>query len=70
MKNVPPIILILIVALTLISIAILSVQNATLVAIKFFGFQSIEMPLGVILAFCASLGAIITVILPTLFSRE
>lgn len=70
MKNLPPIILILIVALTLSAVAILSVQNATLVTINFFTFQSIGMPIGVILAFFASLGAIITVILPTLFSRE
>ena len=37
------------------AIAILAVQNATPVSLKFLQFQSIQMPVGVLLAF--SLGA-------------
>lgn len=38
------------------AIAILSVQNATAVAIQFLWFRTIELPLGVILAFGVSAG--------------
>jgi uncharacterized integral membrane protein len=37
-------------------IAILSVQNATAVSLKFLFFQSIQMPLGVLLAFAVMAG--------------
>lgn len=38
--------------------AILSVQNATPVALKFLGYESIKLPVGLVLAFGASVGAI------------
>jgi uncharacterized integral membrane protein len=40
------------------AIAILSVQNATLVSLRFLGWQSINLPFGVVLAFSAGAGAI------------
>ena len=53
----------LILAMWISGAAILSVQNATLVSLKFFTFQSIQMPVGVLLAFAAASGAIGTALL-------
>uniref|UniRef100_B8HNK8 Lipopolysaccharide assembly protein A domain-containing protein n=1 Tax=Cyanothece sp. (strain PCC 7425 / ATCC 29141) TaxID=395961 RepID=B8HNK8_CYAP4 len=48
------------------AIAIFSVQNATPVALKFLLFESIQMPLGVLLALIASLSLLVTLLLPLL----
>ncbi|MBW4620213.1 MAG: DUF1049 domain-containing protein [Cyanosarcina radialis HA8281-LM2] len=40
------------------AIAILSVQNATLISLRFLGWQSVNLPFGVVLAFGAGAGAI------------
>lgn len=50
----------LIPALWVIAIAIVSVQNATPVSLNFFGLRSIEIPLGVVLAFFAAASMVIT----------
>ncbi|MDA0672767.1 MAG: hypothetical protein O3C67_03555 [Cyanobacteria bacterium] len=50
-------------ALWIVAIAILSVQNATPVALRFLWFQSVELPLGVILSFCAAGAMVVTVAL-------
>lgn len=39
-------------------IALISVQNATPIALRFLTFQSVALPMGVILAFCATLGMV------------
>lgn len=39
-----------------VAIAIFSVQNATLVSLKFLGYESIKLPVGVVLAFGSGLG--------------
>lgn len=41
-----------------IAIAVLSVQNATPVSLKFLTFQSIQLPVGLVLAFSVGLGII------------
>jgi uncharacterized integral membrane protein len=47
------------------AIAILSVQNYTPVSLKFFTSQSIQIPFGIVLAFCAGAGMVgMTVIQP------
>ncbi|MBS9770465.1 MAG: DUF1049 domain-containing protein [Trichodesmium erythraeum GBRTRLIN201] len=70
-KLIPPIISSIILALWVSSIAILSVQNATPISLKFLSFQSIEIPIGVILSFSVSIGVIISsIILPSLFHLE
>lgn len=51
------------------AIAILAVQNATSVSLKFFTFESIQMPVGVVLAFSAGVGAIGGAIAPLFWSR-
>lgn len=40
----------------IIAIAIISVQNATPITLKFLTFESISIPVGLLLAFCICLG--------------
>ena len=51
--------LVVIPAVWIVAIAILSVQNATPVAVQFLGLKSVELPLGVVLSFCAAGGMLI-----------
>lgn len=46
----------LLLSLWISAIAILSVQNATPISLKFLLFESVEIPVGILLAFSASLG--------------
>lgn len=46
----------LLLSLWISAIAILSVQNATPVSLKFLLFESVQIPVGILLAFSASLG--------------
>jgi uncharacterized integral membrane protein len=48
----------LIVALWLGAIALLSVQNAQPVSLQFLGFQSVAVPLGLLLTFSVILGMV------------
>lgn len=63
MKIISPILACLIVAVIISAIAIISVQNATLVSIQFMRFQSVKLPVGVVLAFSVTIGLIFTAIL-------
>lgn len=47
-----------VVACWVMAIAILSVQNATPVSLKFLTYESIQLPVGLVLAFSAGLGLI------------
>ena len=49
-------VLALIPAVWVVVIAIIAVQNAAPVSIRLLNFQSIDMPFGVLLAFCAAAG--------------
>ena len=49
----------LIVGLWTIAVAILSVQNATAVSVQFLFFQSVQIPVGVVLAFAMGTGLLI-----------
>jgi uncharacterized integral membrane protein len=49
------------------AIAILSVQNYTAVSVKFLSFESIEMPVGIVLGFAVGLGLIGGAIAPWLW---
>ncbi len=62
-KFISPIISSIILALWISGIAILSVQNATPISLKFISLQSIPIPVGVILSFSVSIGVIISSIL-------
>ncbi|WP_338022455.1 LapA family protein [Argonema antarcticum] len=58
MKTIAYLLASLILAIWVLAIAIFSVQNATLVSLKFLGFESIQLPVGVVLAFCAGAGVV------------
>lgn len=53
-----------------VAIAIFSIQNIQGVSIKFLTFESITIPIGVLLAFCSALGMILGGLIPMLFSRS
>lgn len=46
------------------AIAILSIQNITPVSLKFLVFQTIQIPVGIVLAFSVGIGAIAGAIVP------
>ncbi len=58
MKNLANLLTSLVVAIWVVAIAIISVQNATPISLKFFTFESIQIPLGLVLAFSAGVGII------------
>jgi uncharacterized integral membrane protein len=51
-------------------IALISVQNASLVSLKFLFWQSIELPWGIVLAIAVATGFLIGGCLPILLSRK
>ncbi len=57
-------------ALWVVIIAILSVQNATPISLKFLAFRSVEVPFGVVLGFCAAGGMVVTAGLMTLLGND
>jgi uncharacterized integral membrane protein len=58
MKTIVNFVTSLILAVWVIAIAILSVQNYTPVSLRFLNLQSIQIPVGIVLAFCVGLGMI------------
>jgi len=67
MKTISNLLISVIVAVWVVAIAIISVQNATPVSLKFFTYQSIQIPFGLVLAFCAGVGLIGIAILQPLW---
>lgn len=57
-------------AVLVVAIAILSVQNATLVPIRFLAFTTVALPVGIWVAFALCLGMLGTAILLSLFSKK
>ena len=51
------------------AIAIFSIQNITLVSLRFLLWESIELPIGVLLSFCVGGGLLIGSLFP-LFSKR
>ncbi|MEO1690061.1 MAG: lipopolysaccharide assembly protein LapA domain-containing protein [Cyanobacteria bacterium J06631_6] len=60
----------LILAIMLVAIAIFSIQNIQNVSLQFLTFRSIDIPVGVLLAFCSAVGMVLGALLPILFSRR
>jgi len=58
MKSLTTLIISVILAVWIMTIAILSVQNASPITLKFLAYESIRLPVGVVLAFSAAAGAI------------
>lgn len=50
----------------IVSVSVFSIQNIQPVSIRFLFWQSITMPIGVLLAFCVGFGLIFGAILPIL----
>ncbi|MBD2777706.1 LapA family protein [Iningainema tapete] len=63
MKTLATLLTSIVVAVWVLAIAILSVQNAEPVSLKFLTFVSIQIPVGLLLAFCACVGIIGTALL-------
>lgn len=73
MKTLPILLISLIAAMWVGAIAILSVQNFTPVTLSLLAFQSVEIPLGLVLAFSVGVGmvgmAIIQLVLASSLQR-
>jgi uncharacterized integral membrane protein len=54
----------LMMALAVMGAALVSVQNATSISIQFLGWQSIELPVGVVLSASFAIGLLLAVALP------
>ncbi|MGF1461012.1 MAG: hypothetical protein ACFBSG_18535 [Leptolyngbyaceae cyanobacterium] len=59
----PKLFIVTISAVWIVAIAILSVQNATPVAVRFLGLKSVELPIGIVLSFGVAGGLVATAIL-------
>lgn len=67
MKNITNLLISVVIAVWVVAIAIISVQNATPVSLRFLGFQSIQIPAGLVLAFSAAVGLIGVAVLQPLW---
>lgn len=68
MKFIANLISSLIMASLIGAVAIFSIQNIQPVALQFFSFQSIQLPMGVLLAFCLGIGIILGSLISASFS--
>jgi uncharacterized integral membrane protein len=59
----------LMIALGFAAIAVFAVQNITPVSLRLFVFESIQLPVGILLAFCIGFGLILGAFLPLLWQR-
>ena len=60
----------LIVAAWISAIAVFSIQNIEAVSLKFLFWESIQFPIGVLLAFCAGVGFMMGSFIPLLWQRR
>ncbi|KAB8330221.1 LapA family protein [Scytonema tolypothrichoides VB-61278] len=58
MKTFANLLISIVIASWVLGVAILSVQNAEPVSLKLLTFQSIQIPVGIVLAFCAGVGIV------------
>ena len=68
MKPIANLLTSLVLGIWVMAIAILSVQNATLVSLKFLNFESIQLPVGLVLAFSAGVGIVGMALIQPLWS--
>ncbi|MBW4631675.1 MAG: LapA family protein [Iphinoe sp. HA4291-MV1] len=68
MKTFANLLISIVIALWVVGVAILSVQNVEPVSLRFLSFQSIQIPVGLVLAFCAGVGIIGIALLQPLWS--
>ncbi|MTJ48975.1 DUF1049 domain-containing protein [Dolichospermum sp. UHCC 0259] len=62
--------ILVIIAVWVVAIALISVQNATPVSLQFLVFQSIQIPFGLMLAFGVAVGLLGTAVLQPLWDLE
>ncbi|MGK7883698.1 MAG: lipopolysaccharide assembly protein LapA domain-containing protein [Crocosphaera sp.] len=67
LKGLTNVIVAVIIAFWIGAIAIFSIQNVTAVSLKFLFWESIQLPIGVLLSFCLGGGLIIGGFFPFLF---
>ena len=60
----------LILAISIMAIAIFSIQNVDDVSVEFLNLESITVPVGILLVFCSAIGVILSWFIPLLFSRQ
>ncbi|MCJ8279585.1 MAG: LapA family protein [Cyanobacteria bacterium J06649_11] len=70
MKTTVNLVLSISLALWIMAIAIISVQNATPVSLRFITFESIQIPFGLVLAFCVAVGMIAASVLQPLLIKS
>ena len=69
MKTLTHLLMAIIVSTWSSAIAIFSIQNVRPVSLQFFGLATIQLPIGVLLAFCAAGGVMLGALLPFLFPK-
>lgn len=52
------------------AIAIFSIQNIQPVALQFFSLRSIQLPVGVLLAFCLGIGIVLGSLISAIFNQS
>jgi Na+/H+-dicarboxylate symporter len=62
--------ILLIIAVWVVAIALISVQNATPVSLQFLGFRSIQIPFGLMLAFSVAIGLLSVAVFQPLWELE
>jgi lipopolysaccharide assembly protein A len=70
MKTLANIISSILMAVWIVAIAIFSIQNIQDVSLRFLVFESINFPLGVLLALCGAAGIILGSLLPLLWQQR
>jgi uncharacterized integral membrane protein len=68
MKTITNLLTSLIIAVWVIAIAIVAVQNAEPISLKFLSYQSIQIPFGLVVAFSAGIGIMSVAILKPLWN--
>jgi uncharacterized integral membrane protein len=53
----------------IITMAVFSIQNINPVVLRFFTWESLKLPIGVLLAFCVGLGLVLGSLLPLLLPK-
>jgi uncharacterized integral membrane protein len=54
----------------IVTVAVFSIQNVRPVSLKFLQFESIELPVGVLLAFCLGAGFLLGSLLPLFLKKS
>ena len=70
MKSITRLLNSLIMATFIVAIAIFSIQNIQDVSVEFLIWESITVPVGVLLAFCSGVGMVLGWFISLLFSRS